>query len=79
MGTFRVIIDGVWAVAGIIRDRSHLDIRICEAICKDDGRKVDSGQLWNRSKGEFLVLLVDDGSDVWCIGATVAFRGKMER
>jgi len=79
LGTIRVIIDGVRAVAGIIRDRSHLDVRICEAICKDDGRKVDSGQPWNGRKSEFLVLLVDDGSNVWRIRATVAFRGKMER
>lgn len=79
MGTFRVVIDGVWAVASIIRDRSHLNVRICEAICKDDGRKVDSGQPWNGRKSDFLVLLVDDGSNVWRIRATVALRGKMER
>ena len=79
LGTLRVIIDRVWAATGIIRDRSHLDVWIGEAIRKDNRCEIDPRQLWDRRKSEFLVLVVDDGSDVRRIRATIAFRGKMER
>lgn len=79
MGTLRVIINWVWAITGIIRDGSHLDVWVCEAIRKDDRRKIDLGQLRNRRKSEFLVLVVNDGGDVGRIRATIAFRGKVER
>jgi hypothetical protein len=79
LGTLRVIIYWIWAITGIIRDGGHLDVWICEAICKDDRRKIDLGKLRNGSKGKFFVLVVDNGSDVGCIRATITFCGKMER
>jgi hypothetical protein len=79
LGTLRVIIYWIWAITGIIRDGSHLNVWICETIRKDDRRKVDLGQLENGRKDEFIVLVVDNGSNVGRIRATITFCGKMER
>jgi len=78
LGTIRVAVNWIWTITGIIWDRSHLSVWICEAIGEHDRYQVDPGQLWRRHKGKFLVLLVDDRSNVGCIHTAIALCGEME-
>lgn len=75
----RVIIDSVRTVACELRNTRHLGIGIGDAICEDDGREVDLLDLRHGPQRDFLVVLVDDRSDVRGVRPAVALGSKMER
>ena len=78
LGALWVVIHGVRAITGPIRDGSHLFVRIRDAVSEDDRSEVDLDQTGNGRQGEFLVLLVEDGGGVRSVRSSITFRSHME-
>jgi len=78
LGTLWVVVHGIRAITGPIRDGSHLFVRIRDAVSEDDRSEVNLDQTGNGGQGEFLVLLVEDGGSVRSVRPSITFRGHME-
>jgi hypothetical protein len=72
-------VNGVWTITDVVRNRTHLNIRLRQPIRKNDRRQVDVDQIGIQGCCESLILLENDIRNVRSVGASIALGGDMER